>query len=101
MEGFARRAPECKKLVSVWIFQRHRARIGRGLIPAARKIDPLIRGRAPGTVLISRAAATPTLRAYQSALWAAGIKSLQVNRAIWSSNLEARTPRRLVRTPSA
>jgi hypothetical protein len=47
------------------------------LIPAARKIDRLVEWRATGIVLISRAAATPTLRAYQSARWAAGIIAAQ------------------------
>src|ERR1700733_332105 len=44
-----------------------------GLIPAARKSDAPIGGRAAGILLISRAAAPPTPRAYQSALWAAGM----------------------------
>jgi hypothetical protein len=44
-----------------------------GLIPAALDIDSSIKGRAAGSLLISRAAAPPTPRAYQSALRAAGI----------------------------
>src|SRR6185503_21182636 len=43
------------------------------LIPAARTLDSSVDCRAAGMPLISRAAATPTLRAYQSALRAAGI----------------------------
>jgi inorganic phosphate transporter, PiT family len=43
------------------------------LIPAARKSDAPIGGRAAGILFISRAAAPPTPRAYQSALWAAGM----------------------------
>ena len=45
------------------------------LIPAARTLDSSVDCRAAGISLISRAAATPTLRAYQSALRAAGITS--------------------------
>ena len=45
----------------------------RGVIPAARGIDSSADGRSAGILLISRAAATPTLRAYQSALRAPGI----------------------------
>ena len=45
----------------------------RRLIPAARTLDSSVDCRAAGISLISRAAATPTLRAYQSALRAAGI----------------------------
>jgi hypothetical protein len=37
------------------------------LIPAGRKIDSSINGRPAGILLISRAAGTPTLRAYRSA----------------------------------
>ena len=44
------------------------------LIPAARTLDSSFDCQAAGISLISRAAATPTLRAYQSALRAAGIK---------------------------
>src|SRR6185437_12887279 len=44
------------------------------LIPAARTLDSSVDCRAAGISLISRAAATPTLRAYQSALRAAGIR---------------------------
>src|SRR6185312_4406936 len=43
------------------------------VIPAARTLDSSVDCRAAGISLISRAAATPTLRAYQSALRAAGI----------------------------
>src|SRR6185437_8948732 len=43
------------------------------IIPAARTLDSSVDCRAAGISLISRAAATPTLRAYQSALRAAGI----------------------------
>jgi hypothetical protein len=50
-----------------------RSRRIRCIIPAARSLDSSVGGRAAGISLISRAAATPTLRAYQSALRAAGI----------------------------
>jgi len=56
---------------------RHRNLIERcwaRLIPAARTLDSSVDCRAAGISLISRAAATPTLRAYQSALRAAGIR---------------------------
>ena len=46
----------------------------RRLIPVARTLDSSVDCRAAGISLISRAAATPTLRAYQSALRAAGMK---------------------------
>jgi hypothetical protein len=45
-----------------------------GLIAAARRINSSVEWRTAGILLISRAAATPTLRAYRSARWAAGIK---------------------------
>src|SRR6185437_560323 len=47
---------------------------GCTLTPAARPLDSSVDCRAAGISLISRAAATPTLRAYQSALRAAGIR---------------------------
>jgi hypothetical protein len=50
----------------------------RDLIPAGQKIDSLVDGRAAGISLISRAAATPTLRADQSALPPIGITALPV-----------------------
>jgi hypothetical protein len=43
------------------------------LIPAARMIDSSVDRRAAGILLISRAAATPTLRAYRSVLRTAGM----------------------------
>jgi hypothetical protein len=43
------------------------------VIPADQNIDSLDDGRPAGISLISRAAATPTLRAYQSALAPIGI----------------------------
>jgi hypothetical protein len=63
------------------------------LTPAARKTDSLFEWRAAGILLILRAAATPTLRAYRSARWAAGIRR-QVgqrqragrNIAVWSAD---------------
>src|SRR6185312_17160434 len=45
------------------------------VIPAARTLGSSVDCRAAGISLISRAAATPTLRAYQSALRAAGIST--------------------------
>src|SRR6185437_4430139 len=50
--------------------------LGQPVIPAARTLDSSVACRAAGISLISRAAATPTLRAYQSALRAAGINRL-------------------------
>jgi hypothetical protein len=50
----------------------------RRVIPAARKTDSLFEWRAAGIVLILRAAATPTLRAYQSAPGAAGISPISL-----------------------
>ena len=43
------------------------------LIPAGRTFDSRLSGRPAGIILISRAAATPTLRAYQSPVGATGI----------------------------
>ena len=45
------------------------------VIPAGLKIDSRSSGRPAGMLLISRAAATPTLRAYQSASMLTGIRS--------------------------
>ena len=81
-------APDKQLFLDRLPYRREQCRYG--LIPAARKIDPLIGGRAAGMLLISRAAATPTLRAYQSAHWAAGIirsggSALQVPRRGFNS----------------
>jgi hypothetical protein len=45
------------------------------VLPAGRKIDSSIDGRPAGIRLISRAAATPTLRAYRSSVTLTGITS--------------------------
>jgi hypothetical protein len=47
--------------------------VERRLMPAVRSTDSSSNWREAGILLISRAAATPTLRAYQSTLRAAGI----------------------------
>jgi hypothetical protein len=49
------------------------------ITPAARTIASLVEWRTAGLVLISRAAATPTLRACQSALWAGGVPRFRRN----------------------
>ena len=48
--------------------------VGVTLIPAGRTFDSRLSGRPAGIILISRAAATPTLRAYQSPVEATGIR---------------------------
>ena len=51
------------------------------VIPAGRTFDSRLSGRPAGMILISRAAATPTLRAYQSPVEATGIRVPAVSAA--------------------
>jgi hypothetical protein len=50
------------------------------VIPTAQNLDLCCEGRPVGILLISRAAAPPTPRAYQSAVWAAGIRQTSAER---------------------
>jgi hypothetical protein len=63
---------------------------GRGVKPARRDIDPSSDGRRAGLLLVSRAAATPTLRASRSTLRAAGIISVRIFRRCRRNSREHR-----------